>query len=129
MFTQELTQREKTIERIVVFVFGVLLPALSLFLVMNACPSLDDDTFALPLANARCAGDLIGQIGLCIIGLPFTITFALALAVEFIVLSPTNLDGLGGGLLLFSIPFLLASAFNGLFYWLMIRSFFAFIRK
>lgn len=126
----ELTKNEKIIEGILMIVLGILMPTFSAFLIFNACPYPGDMTFALPLplVNAGCPGDFIGQLGLCIFSLPFLMGFSLTLVVETLLFIAFNLNGAPFPSFVAYIPFILAyivgCALNTLFYWLILRAFF-----
>src|SRR5689334_17479230 len=116
-----MTKKEKVLEWSLAFALGGLLPILSFYLIITSCPS--DETFALPLLNAQCTEDLIGQIGLFIVALQLVVTFLLAIFTEYFLFRVVWSDG---NLIIIFVGFayLLGSLVNILFYWSIIRSFF-----
>jgi hypothetical protein len=116
-----MTKKEKILEWSLAFALGGLLPILSIYLVVTSCPSVHDETFALPLMNTQCTGELIGQIGLFIVGLPLVVTFLLAIFTEFFLFQAVWSHG--NIIIIFvGFAYLLGSLVNILFYWSIIRS-------
>jgi hypothetical protein len=126
-----MTTAQKILGLFTAFVFGAVVPVVSVPLI-DRCTPIGDANFWLPFGSISCPVELLGQVGCFIVGFVFTVVFIMVMVIQLLVLGISqkfgivSLDFIGSiGNSVLIIPLLVGLSANTIVYWIIIRFLFS----